>query len=84
MNMEPLKPELKKSILANNPQADPKDIQEYERLLSLRFSEDPDEELASSPVAEQSRTVSEEREARIQELHRKLFRSADETAASSA
>ena len=84
MNMEPLKPELKKSILANNPQADPKDIQEYERLLSLRFSEDPDEELANWPVAEQSRTASEEREARIQELHQKLFRSADETAASSA
>jgi hypothetical protein len=82
--MEPLKPELKKSILANHPQADPRDIEEYERLLSLRFSEDPDEELGTSPVAEQSRTVSEQREARIQELHQKLFGSADETAASSA
>jgi hypothetical protein len=83
MGMEPLKPELKKSILANNPQADPGDLEEYERLLSLRFTEDPDQELAGSPVVEQSRTVSQQREARIQELHHKLFRSAAETAASS-
>ena len=84
MGMEPLKPELKKSILANNPQADPKDIEEYERLLSLRFAEDPDEELATSPLAEQSHTLREQREARIHELYQKLFRSAEETAASSA
>jgi hypothetical protein len=84
MGMEPLKPELKKSILANNPQADPKDVEEYERLLSLRFSEDPDEQFGASPVAERSQSLRAEREARIQELHRKLFRSADETAASSA
>jgi hypothetical protein len=82
--MEPLKPELKKAILANNPQADPKDIEEYERLLSLRFSDDPDVGLAASPIAEHSRTIREQREDRIQELHQKLFRSTDETASSSA
>jgi hypothetical protein len=84
MGMEPLKPELKKSILANNPQADPKDLEEYERLLSLRFTEDPDEEPATSPLAEQSGTLREQREARIQELHQKLFKSAAESAASSS
>jgi hypothetical protein len=82
MGMEPLKPELKKSILENNPQADPRDLEEYERLLSLRFTEDPDQELAASPVAEQRRTLSERREARIEELHQKLFKSAAERAAS--
>jgi hypothetical protein len=84
MGIEPLKPELKKSILANNPQADPRDLEEYERLLSLRFTEDPDQELAASPVAEQSGSLRERREARIQELHQRLFKSAAETAASSS
>jgi hypothetical protein len=82
--MEPLKPELKKSILANNPQADPKDVDEYERLLSLRFTDDPDQQLSTSPVAERSRTSRAQREARIRELHEKLFKSAEQTAASSS
>ena len=32
--MEPLKPETKQQILANNPQAAPEDLEEYERLLA--------------------------------------------------
>ena len=39
--MEPLKPETKQQILANNPQAAPEDLEEYERLLSQRFTVDP-------------------------------------------
>lgn len=79
--MEPLKPELKKSILANNPQAEPKDIEEYERLLSLRFTEDPDQEIPAAPVKGEAQTAREQREARIKELRQKLFKSAAETAA---
>ena len=82
MIIEPLRPEQKKSVLANNPEAQPEDLEEYERLLSLRFAEDPDQEVPASPVAEQAPSARARREARIQELHRKLFKSASETATS--
>jgi hypothetical protein len=75
--MEPLKPEQKKSILANNPEAQPEDLEEYERLLAQRFTEDPDEESAASPVASgQPQSASQKREARIKELYQKLFKPA--------
>jgi len=48
--MEPLKDETKARILAERPQACPKDIEEYELLLAERFTEDPDK--AKSPTAE--------------------------------
>jgi hypothetical protein len=82
MDMEPLKPEFKKSVLADNPEAQPGDLEEYERLLPLRFTEDPDQEVPASPVAEQSQSLRQQREERIQELHQKLFKSAAETATS--
>lgn len=63
--MEPLRPEFKKSVLANNVEAQPGDLEEYERLLSLRFTEDPDQEVPASPVAEQSQSLRQQREARI-------------------
>jgi hypothetical protein len=59
--MEPLKPEDKSRILHENPQAGPGDIEEYERLLSRRFTVDPDLPAAA------------EIEARLASLHRKLF-----------
>lgn len=40
--MEPLKPVTKENILALRPEADPADIEEYERLLAERFTVDPD------------------------------------------
>jgi hypothetical protein len=66
--MEPMKPEEKARVLAENPQAEPGDIEEYERLLSLRFASDPD--VASAPEAA---TDGESIEERLAELHRKLF-----------
>ena len=81
MSMEPLKPEQKRSVLANNPEAQPGDLEEYQRLLSLRFAEDPDQEVPAAPPAGQVQSPSALREARIQELHRKLFKSAADTAA---
>jgi len=39
--MEPLKPESVRDLLANA-QAAPGDVEEYERLLSERFTTDPD------------------------------------------
>ena len=81
--MQPLKPEQKRTILANSPRAQPGDIQEYERLLSLRFTEDPDQPLKAAPSGFMEKIVGpdarKERELRIRELHRKLFGSdADE------
>ena len=66
--MEPLKPEIKRQILQNRPQASPADIEEYERLLAERFTEDPD--LPKSPAAAQAAT---NREHRLEQLYAKLF-----------
>ncbi|HEX8694455.1 MAG TPA: hypothetical protein VF746_18680 [Longimicrobium sp.] len=66
--MEPLKPETKARILEESLQAAPEDIEEYERLLSERFTVDPD--LPASPEAAHA---VDERESRLQELARKLF-----------
>ncbi len=73
--MEPLKPEQKRSALENNSQAQPSDLEEYERLLSLRFAEDPDRRPAASTEkgAEGADDAHAQREARIKELHQKLF-----------
>ena len=75
--MQPMKPAQKRSILENSPQAQPGDIQEYERLLSLRFADDPDQEPAAAPSGAAGRAATRdsraEREIRIQQLHRKLF-----------
>ena len=74
-NMQPMKPEQKRSVLENSPQAQPSDLEEYERLLSLRFTEDPDQQPAASPGEQGETGAHLERENRIKELHRKLFTS---------
>jgi hypothetical protein len=66
--MEPLKPETKTRILQERPQASPADIEEYERLLAERFTEDPD--LPKSPAVAQAAA---QREKRLEQLYMKLF-----------
>lgn len=66
--MEPMKPDLKKNVLAANPQAAPEEIEEYERLLSLRYAQDPDS-AAEPPSAASPETI----EARLAQLYKKLF-----------
>ena len=66
--MEPLKPETRRAILQDRPQADPAEIEEYERLLAQRFAEDPDK-----PKPHHLLAVLQDREARLVELHKKLF-----------
>ena len=65
--MEPLKPQIVRDLLAR-PQVDPKDIEEYERLLSERFATDPD-----LPKAPHLMAAIKTREDRLQELYKKLF-----------
>jgi hypothetical protein len=75
--MEPLKPDTKRSILQSNPQADPADIEEYERLLAEMFTVDPSIQPApTSPAGIAGISAQQAREARLTELHRKLFRPA--------
>ena len=50
--MQPLKPEHKRSILENNPEAQAGDIEEYERLISMRFAEDPDSPSFGAPESD--------------------------------
>lgn len=66
--MEPLKPEVRQWILDEHPQASPEDIDEYERLLSQRFTVDPD-----LPMAPEERAQFNDDEARLEELYNKLF-----------
>jgi hypothetical protein len=71
--MEPLKPETKEQILRDRPQASPADLEEYERLLSERFTVDPD--LPKSPAATRDAT---DRERRLEQLYQMLFGSLGE------
>ena len=73
--MEPLKPAEKQSILENSPNAEPADLEEYERLLSTRFTMDPDLATAEAPstTAKVTKSAFEQGEERIAQLHAKLF-----------
>jgi hypothetical protein len=73
--MQPLKPEDKKAALDNNPQAAPEDLQEYERLLSLRFTQDPLKATNAAPAAKEAVDIlsGEDLEERLKTLHKKLF-----------
>jgi hypothetical protein len=66
--MEPLKPEVRKWILDEHPQASPEDIEEYERLLAQRFTVDPD-----LPMAPEESIQRKDDEERLEELYNKLF-----------
>ena len=55
-------------ILQERPQASAKDLEEYERLLAERFTEDPD--LPQSPAVAQAAT---KRQKRLEQLYKKLF-----------
>ncbi|MFN7917889.1 MAG: hypothetical protein U0Q55_21255 [Vicinamibacterales bacterium] len=68
--MEPLKPDQKLRILADRPLAAPEEIEEYERLLSERFRQEP---LTAEPDNAAALGVGPDREARLRELHQKLF-----------
>jgi hypothetical protein len=68
--MQPLNPDDKKRILESSIQASPEDIEEYEKLLSERFTEDPD--LPGAQVVLEG--VVDPREARLAELYQKLFK----------
>ena len=65
--MEPIRPELRERILTADPTAE-NDIQEYERLLSLRFTRDPD---FQAPQPEALDAV-DDRSERLRELRRRL------------
>lgn len=69
--MEPLKPEVRESVLALRPEADPADLEEYERLLAERFAVDPDQAPAAQPEALMEETDGVG--SRLRELYEKLF-----------
>jgi len=66
--MEPLRPQVKRAVLDANPQAQPEDIEDYERLLAERFARDPD-----VPSQPSDASLQDTREARLRQLHNKLF-----------
>lgn len=66
--MEPMRPDDRARILEDSPLAEPGDVEEYERLLSRRFTIDPDLSPAPGGDSELDRI-----EARLEQLQRKLF-----------
>ena len=64
--MEPPKPSKKTDVLRNAPAATPEEYEEYERLLSKRYTKDPSRVagVAGAPDPE---------EVRLKELTKKLF-----------
>jgi hypothetical protein len=69
--MEPLKPEAKQNLL-NRPQASPQDVEEYERLLSERYTRDPNPDLRTRPTAAPD-AAARSSEARLKVLYQKLY-----------
>ena len=75
--MQPLKPEEKRAIMNDHPQAAPEDLNRYEQLLSMRFTQDPDRPQAG-PSTRLTRGVQEGQpnpsiEEELQELHDRIF-----------
>jgi hypothetical protein len=68
MTMTPLKPEVVERVLQERPNVTREDISEYERLVAARFAVNP--HVAPTPAA---RTALQSSEARIRELHAKIF-----------
>ena len=64
--MEPLKPAAKNAILQAAPTATPADLEEYERLLSKRYTKDPSTKnaLAAAPDPD---------EVRLQQLMKNIY-----------
>lgn len=76
--MEPLKPELKARILELRADVSRVEIEEYERLLSLRFVTDPDAPPLAPPAGPKGAGLApvpaaEARRDRLAFLHHKLF-----------
>lgn len=70
--MQPLKPDDKTAILNANPAADAIDLQQYEQLLSKRFTVDPDAPLPIvSPAATGTLPTLEQE---LKRLHQKIFK----------
>lgn len=66
--MEPINPELRRSILERVPSASPEEIDEYEQLLAERFTKDPSE-LRPQPEA----LAIDHAGTRLQALYEKLI-----------
>lgn len=64
--MEPLKPEREREILANAPKTMEQELAEYEQLRAKRYRKDP-----SIPLPEGAQPDPDE--ARLEQLHKKLF-----------
>jgi hypothetical protein len=69
--MQPLKPNEKQAITEEHPLAAPEDLDRYEQLLSMRFTQDPDRPQAA-PESRSQPTIEQE----LQELHSRIFNTA--------
>jgi hypothetical protein len=66
--VEPLKPETIRQLLIDRPHVAPEEIEEYQRLLSERFTVDPSQAHLPHIAARH-----DAREGRLKELYQKLF-----------
>lgn len=74
--MQPLKPDEKNRILEENPQAAPEDVERYQKLLSERFTIDPDQAQTAPLQARkqvQAKSRAEAIEDELRMLHERIF-----------
>jgi hypothetical protein len=65
--MEPMKPKEKLEIMQRGESTDASEVEEYEKLLSQRFTTDPD-----APVPESAQQGVQDDRSRLRELYRKF------------
>ena len=65
--MEPQKPKEKLEMMQRGESADASEVEEYEKLLSQRFTTDPD-----APVPESAQQGAQDDRSRLRELYRKF------------
>jgi hypothetical protein len=75
--MQPLNPDERQALRREHPLAAPEDLDRYEQLLSMRFTQDPNRPQAGPEAHGLHRTIEQE----LQELHRRIFETPNDASA---
>ncbi len=67
--MQPLRPDEREALKRDHPLAAPEDLERYEQLLSIRFTQDPNHPQMGPEAHPLRRSIEQE----LQELHQRIF-----------
>jgi hypothetical protein len=73
--MQPLNPDERQTLRKDHPSAAPEDLDRYEQLLSMRFTQDPNRPQGGPEAHAMGRSIEQE----LQELHRRIFETPNES-----